>query len=165
MMQSVNWEGLSDSARVWVYTASRPLSNTEIAALSNLLNVFVADWAAHGKSLEAGWSLEVDNRVLVLAVDESAHGASGCSIDASVAFLKNVAAEFGDLDWFDRHIIMYQNEGEWQEARLHHFWALRKAGQIQPHTPLCDTLATNLGEWRRHSIRPFAESWHQEMWS
>lgn len=166
MMQSANWNAMPDAARLWVYTASRDLSDAECAHVAKSLEAFTASWQAHGKDLAAAWQLTVGRRVLLLAVDESGQQATGCSIDASVAFLKTLGAELGDCDWFDRHIIMYQDATTaWVSARLHAFWALRKAGVVGSETNVCDATLQTLGDWNRQGIAPFDQTWHQHMWS
>jgi hypothetical protein len=166
MMQSANWNAMPDTARLWVYTASRDLSDDECAQIAESLNAFIASWQAHGTDLNAGWQLTIAHRVLLIAVDETPQAATGCAIDASVAFLKSLGAELGACDWFDRHIIMYQNSGSsWSAARLHAFWALRKAGVVNSETLVCDATVQTLGDWNRHGVAAFDQTWHQEMWA
>jgi hypothetical protein len=165
MMQSANWNGMPESARLWVYTASRDLTTAECEVVRDALNAFIASWQAHGADLAAAWQLTVSNRVLLIAVDESVQPATGCSIDASVGFLKSLGEQLGACDWFDRNIIMYQAPtSAWQAARLHEFWALRKAGVVQDDTILCDATVRVLGDWNRQGIIAFDQTWHQQMW-
>lgn len=163
MIHSSDWKNLPDTARLWTYTASRDLTAQELNRASLAFDAFIEQWQAHGAPLQAGWCFEAGGRVALLAVDESAQSATGCSIDASVAFLKTLGEEFGNLDWFDRHIIMYRNP-DWQAAALHSFWALRKAGVVGSETEVCDTTVRTLGEWRQAGIARFDQTWHQEMW-
>ena len=93
-------EHLSDASRVWIYTSPRELSNSELDFVLRELDIFTANWAAHGSQLRAKGTV-LENRFIVLAADESKTGASGCSIDTSVQFMKALGSELG-LDLFNR---------------------------------------------------------------
>ena len=89
-----------DHSRVWIYQADRQLDGTELAFVKDGLDAFIADWAAHGKGLQARGEV-VYGRILILCVNESSVHASGCSIDSSVRFVKALGSELG-VDFFDR---------------------------------------------------------------
>jgi hypothetical protein len=159
---------LPDVSRVWMYTASRVLSDEETTALQSHLRDFGAQWAAHGKAL-CSESIVILNQIVLLAVDESAQVATGCSIDASVNTLKgleNVMPSMHDVDVFDRSWVLFCNaeSGSWERARLHDFWAMRKAGSLSDDTPIFDTTQTQLGEVRTAGIKALGDSWHAHMW-
>lgn len=49
-------------------------------------------WAAHGQALLAS-SKVIDNRFIIIGVDEGFHVPSGCSIDASVRSLQEIGQQ------------------------------------------------------------------------
>ena len=51
------------------------------------------------------------NRFIILIVDESHAGASGCSIDKSVHFMQQLEQEYG-INLFDRFNLAYRNGEE-----------------------------------------------------
>ena len=159
---------LPDTSKVWMYTASRVLTEEEARALHGHLKDFSGQWAAHGKSLSSEF-VTILNQILVLAVDESTQVATGCSIDASVNALKNlsqVSPSLKDVDFFDRSWVLFRvaEEREWKRARLHDFWAMRKAGTLSDDSHIFDTTLTNLGDVRASGIKALGESWHAHMW-
>ena len=83
----LSYDALPDHARLWVYPASRALSDEEVAALRPRLAAFAEAWTSHRCDLHAHADLW-HGRFLVLGVDEAAAAASGCSIDASVRFVR-----------------------------------------------------------------------------
>ena len=83
-----SFDQMPDDARLWVYQCNRKFSPAEIEGINSSLQEFLASWDAHGIALKSSYRLYYD-QVIVLAVDQSSHGASGCSIDASVAFMKS----------------------------------------------------------------------------
>jgi hypothetical protein len=100
---------ISDSARVWVYQASRPLNQHELDAINTYLTREMAAWAAHGEALQGSFDVRF-HQVFVVAVDEQVNQASGCSIDASMRWFKELGAAM-NIDFFDRSCAVVQGEG------------------------------------------------------
>jgi hypothetical protein len=76
-------------ARVWVYQAERKLSEDELEMVKRTLERFCGQWNTHGAGIPASFDIRF-GQVLILAVDESQLGASGCSIDSSVRTLRGL---------------------------------------------------------------------------
>lgn len=153
---------LPKHARVWIYQSNRILTDTESQATQAALDTFVKGWKAHGAAL-AGGAQVIENRWLVVAVDEMAAGASGCSIDSSVHAIQAIGAKL-NIDFFNRTTVWWQEDGAWKSEPMHDFWARRKAGLIHDDTPVFNQLAKSLGELREAFTIPFSESFHAEMW-
>ncbi len=104
------FEQLSSDSKVWVYQVNRPFSELEKGQISDRFKDFVASWAAHGSKLLADATI-IDNYFVVLSVDEKVAMASGCSIDTSVKFIKQIGLQF-NIDFFNRLKLVVQKEGE-----------------------------------------------------
>jgi len=78
----VPFDTLPDSARIWIYQANRTFTDAEMAEIRTDLEAFLTQWTAHGADLKAGYELPY-SRFIVLGLDQTHAGASGCSIDAS----------------------------------------------------------------------------------
>ena len=89
-----------DTARLWVYQADRRLTKEETEFVNENAAKFCLSWSAHGQALQATFQLEYD-QFLVLMVDERQAEASGCSIDASVSFIRALENKLG-LTLLDR---------------------------------------------------------------
>ncbi len=76
----IPFEQMPDHARVWVYQSVKPLDAPTQAALTEALEQFTRGWDSHGIPLWASFRL-LHGHFIVLAVDETAKDASGCSID------------------------------------------------------------------------------------
>ena len=164
----MTFHDLPGHARLWVHTADRDLTAVEQEAVLQELAGFLDGWAAHGAALTAAGAILYD-RVLVVGLDEQRAGATGCSIDKLVGFVRAQGEVLG-VDWFDRHQVLWRQPGEeaWQATRTAEFWALRKAGVVHGATEVVDPLAQTVGEARSEKgvlVRAFDESWHAEMWS
>ena len=87
------FDQLPDHARIWVYVSPRRFTPSEQELIQSGLIDFCASWATHGKGMPTSFTI-LEEQLLVLAVDESQLGASGCSIDSSVRVLKEFEQKF-----------------------------------------------------------------------
>ncbi|WP_341226219.1 hypothetical protein [uncultured Arcticibacterium sp.] len=94
-------------SRVWIYQANRKLSAKEENMTSYFLKNAVENWAAHGSPLLGSASV-FENRFVVVALDENQKQASGCSIDSSTHWFKELGSELG-VDFFDRSIAYLED--------------------------------------------------------
>jgi hypothetical protein len=96
------------NSRIWIYQASTQLTDNQVVTIENHLKPAVEKWVAHGTALLASAKV-LHNRFVIIALDESNYPASGCSIDASTHWLKELGAEL-KIDFFDRSIAYLQND-------------------------------------------------------
>jgi hypothetical protein len=150
------------AARVWLYTASRFLNDQEVSSILQETEVFLQGWSSHGANMDAACGMYF-NRILAIAADEAQAKASGCGIDKSVQFVKQLS-ESRNVDFFQRTTILYQSNEALNEAPLHTFWALRKALVVNDETLVVDTTISNVEQLHDSLLKPFRESWHAEMW-
>lgn len=83
------FEQMPEYSRVWVYQADHGFSDAEEQAIRDRMTRFCEGWNTHGNLMPTSFEL-VENQILILAVDESKLGASGCSIDSSVRTLREL---------------------------------------------------------------------------
>ncbi|MBX2961288.1 MAG: hypothetical protein KF687_02180 [Cyclobacteriaceae bacterium] len=101
----VPFDSLPGTARIWIYQADRKLNEVEKTTISSVLHSFTSQWTAHQQPLKASFAVLHDYFV-VLAVDESYTEASGCSIDSSVAVIRQLCAQL-DVDLLGRNKIAF----------------------------------------------------------
>lgn len=110
-------------------------------------------------------SIEVFHHLfLVVAADESKALASGCGIDTSVRFVKDLGKSIG-VDFFDRRMVAFGELGAIQLSPMNEFWAMRKSGMVQSDTPVFDNLVKTVAQFGMNWHVPFQESWYQEAWA
>ncbi len=102
----MTFQELPAHARLWVHVADRDLTAEEQQALRSTLAQFLEGWSAHGAALSAAGDVLYD-RVLVVGLDEQRAGATGCSIDSLVGFVRAHGTALG-VDWFDRHQVLWR---------------------------------------------------------
>ena len=159
-MPRVSFDALPDHGRLWVFPASRPLTEQEQSRLLGEVDGFLEAWAAHGRPLEAACEL-IEDRFLLIGVDVDVAAPSGCSIDALVHRLEALAGGLG-ITLNDHALVRYRTEeGEIRTLSRADFRALVSAGRVGPDVRVFDTTLTNVGERRAGQLEgPAAERWH-----
>ncbi|TSD67705.1 ABC transporter ATPase [Inquilinus sp. KBS0705] len=151
----------SSHSRVWVYQSDRKLTADEVLKLQVQLDNFTTGWTAHNHQLKARAEIRY-NRFLILIVDESQAGASGCSIDKSVNFMKQLEQQFG-INLFDRFNLAYRDGEEVLSVPRQQFEDLLKQGKINTETIVFNNLAQNVAELQTKWEVPFKDSWHIQL--
>lgn len=143
-------------SRVWVYTASRNFLPEEVHLLKGKLDQFCRSWTAHDQKLLAGGQI-FHNRLLVLFVDETRAGASGCSIDTSSRFLREIGKEL-NCDFFVRNLVALDLDGVWEWVDFKTIPGLLQSGKINANTT---TIDASIGEFQELSDweKPIKETW------
>ena len=150
-------ENLSDESRVWIYQAESELTEKEVSLIQKACKSFVPAWQAHGKNLQADCRI-LFNRFLCLFVDESAQGATGCSIDSSVHFIQDLEKQLGKSLMMRTQVIFLDDEGQLNEVDMHDM-----PSRINSETPVFNNLVKTLGEMKTNWIIPAGQSWHSRM--
>ncbi len=148
---------LPDTARLWVYGAPRPFTTDEIATIEAAAPTFLGSWATHGTPLKASYQVLM-GQFLLLAVDEAAQQASGCSIDSSVGFIRTLEQTI-NLSLTDRSLVYFRIAGSVKAYPLSEVKALIGQGIIHPQTELINTLVVSKGELEQKWLLPAGESW------
>ncbi|MFN0213013.1 MAG: hypothetical protein ACKVT2_02050 [Saprospiraceae bacterium] len=152
----------SPDSRVWVYTSNRPLTEEEASYAQKNLDAFCQQWTAHNQALLA--KAEVfENQLLILMVDESQAGASGCSIDKSVHYLEQLGNKIG-ADFFERMRFGWlDDQGKMQFSDRPEFASLVSQGRIGSDTLVANTLVQTKAQLTDSWLVPFGKSWHKRL--
>lgn len=154
----VDFKHLPEDARIWVYQCNRTFKDEEISELKIRLADFLEDWTAHGSSLKASFDIPY-NRFIVIGLDQSQTGASGCSIDASVHFIQQLEKTY-NVDLLDRMNVTYK-QGEYLAYKdLKEFKKLVKNKGVSSKTIVFNNLVNNKADYLENWEVPLEESWH-----
>ena len=148
---------LPPHARLWIYQADRPLTEQEQAEIKPLLQRFAEEWSSHGTGLQASAEL-LHSQFLVLANNETAAAASGCSIDKSVAFVRELEQHL-QVTFFDRTRLAFLKAGAVELVPMQELKSKVSAGEIDENTLYFDTLVNNYGELQEAWPKPAGNSW------
>lgn len=152
-----NENNFSPASKVWIYQSTRPFTGDEILKINEKLHLFTSQWTAHNAQLNAlGYVIE--DRIILLMVDETHSSASGCSIDSSVHFIKSLEKEL-DVNLFDRTIFNYWLKDKLYSARLNELEQLIYTGIITKDTNVFDPLVNTKSEFDTQFKLPLRTSW------
>ena len=93
-MPRTTFDKLPPTARLWIFAADRELPAPEADRLLTAVDRFLEEWTAHRQHLMAARDWR-HARFLLVGVDESTAGVSGCSIDALVREIKQLEQAMG----------------------------------------------------------------------
>jgi len=95
-------------SRIWIYPASQRLSVEAKEKVQAHLEKKIQNWDSHGAPMKASSAVFYDQFVII-AADESHQRPSGCSIDQSVNWMRELGSEV-NVDFFDRSINVLQQD-------------------------------------------------------
>ena len=147
----------SDHSRVWIYMSNRPFTDIEVSDIEMALIRFCKEWTAHGSNLSAKGEVRF-NRFIILMVDEIQAGASGCSIDKSVHFIKEIEEEY-NVQLFDRLLIAWMQDDEVKTTPFSEIEKLLEDGAISENTLVFNNAITTKKDLDQRWTIPLKESW------
>ena len=158
-MPRAAFDALPSSARLWIFATDRPLKPQEQERLLVGMDRFLDEWTAHRAHLTAARNWEHD-RFLMVGVDESGAGASGCSIDALVREIKRFEQELG-VTLADRGPVLFREGDVITRVSRERFAELAGSGAVTLDTPVFDTTLEKVGDLRagRWEVRA-RDAWH-----
>ena len=151
------FEQLPGHSRLWVYQADRVLTAAEQELISTSLQEFCSGWKAHGHPLHTSFRIS-HGHFIIIAADEQAAGATGCSIDSSVRHLKQLGAQLG-IDLFNRGQVAFLRGDQVDLAPVSGLKAAFTAGTLTPETLIFNTLVSTISEFETGWIIPAGRSW------
>ena len=154
----VDFESLIDSSKVWVYQSTREFTEKEVEEISEVLRNFVDTWKRHGKDLKASFQIRY-NQFVILAVDESYNGISGCSIDASANMFKNIEDKY-NVDMFNKLNTAFKYGDHINIVTLFDFQKYVKEEKINSKTIVFNNMITTKKELENRWELAAEDSWH-----
>jgi hypothetical protein len=153
----VAFDHLPESARIWIYQASRPLTEAEVIGLQPALARFAEAWTSHGRTLQASATV-LHQQFLVIGLNEAVADASGCSIDASVRFVREVEQQLG-VELLEKSRLAFLVDGQ---VKLFGRLELKQAvanGTLTPETLYFDNTIGQRAQLQHAWPAPAATTW------
>ena len=150
----IDFDKIPQDARIWVYQANRQLADNEVSKVESYLKPAVNQWVAHGASLLASAKV-LHNRFVIIALDQNMNAASGCSIDASTRWFKELG-EALNIDFFDRSQA-YLEGNEIKTFSVFQYKKAVESGLVSPDTVIFNnvilsTLGDLANKWQTKAI-------------
>jgi hypothetical protein len=153
----VPFKSLPENSRIWIYQSSRKFNSDEILIISDALSAFTDQWKVHGIPMPSSFEIRFD-QFIILAADENATAASGCSIDDSVRMIKLLGEKLG-LELFDRTRIAFKKEDEIITIPLDELRRKYLEGVWSHQTLVVNNLISTKQELSRGWLIPAEASW------
>jgi hypothetical protein len=154
----VPFENLPEDSKIWIYQSNRKFSDDEITEIESDLKIFIENWSAHGTTLEASYIIKY-NRFIILAVNQEVQQATGCSIDASVAFIQNLEQKY-QVILLDKMNVTFKNGDHIAHKSLIDFKRMAKEKAVTVNTIVFNNLVNSIEEFNDNWEVPAGESWH-----
>ena len=161
-MPITSFAELPDDARVWVFAASDRVTGDPAAQLLDAVDGWLADWKAHGEPLTSAREWR-DDRFLVIGVDQSTAGASGCSIDALFRILQSLQRRLGTSLVGGSRVFYRNRAGDVESATRADFAARSAAGDVDADTVVYDPSLTTAADYRNRFVVRAGDAWHREL--
>lgn len=154
----VDYNTLPGSSRVWIYQSDKILSDDAINTIVSQAQEFIESWTRHGDDLKGGFTIKY-RQFVILAVDETFANVSGCSIDASVRFVKRIEEEL-DIDLTNKLNISFKDGEHVNIVSLADFQNYAKAGKITSETIVFNNMVQTKEAADNNWEVPAKDSWH-----
>ncbi len=161
-MPVVHFNALPDSARLWVFGAAAPVTGAAAQSLLAAVDAHLSTWRAHGAPLVCAREWR-DDRFLVIAVDEAATGATGCSIDGLFHVLRDLESLVGTSLVGGGTVYWRDASGAVVSGARPAFREAAAAGALSSESHVFDTTVTTVGAYTAGFERAAADSWHAKL--
>ncbi len=150
-------QDFANDSRVWIYQSNRQFILDEALEMDELLDNFTAVWKSHGVDVK-GFAKLFFGQFIILMVDETATGVSGCSTDSSVRLIKNIEQDF-NINLFNRQILAFIIKERIQLFPLDQLNYAIENDLISPDTLYFNNTVQTKQELISHWIIPVKDSW------
>lgn len=150
----VDFNTTADQSRIWIYAAEEKLTNEQENYILKSISDYLKNWEAHKVPLKAGVTI-LENHFIIIALDESENGASGCSIDTLQNKIQNLEKELS-ISLMNRLNIFCRINDEIQCVP-----SFKLGGIATNSTLFYDLTIQNKAELHSY-LKPISEGWCRE---
>lgn len=154
---SGNFDELSPESRLWIYISEEVFPKEIVEVLNQKLKHFTENWKAHEIPLKAAHQIFF-NQIIVLAVDEEAQQASGCSIDKSIHLIQSLEDEH-NLKLFNRQLIPVVMNHSIEILKIDEFKLAFQKGKYNQDTIILDNTISSLFDLKNNWKKEVKDSW------
>ena len=156
----VSFNLLPPNAKVWIYQSDTNLSITDVELIEKEVMFFLNNWSSHNKEIESSYEIRY-NRFLIIGLNENINSASGCSIDKSVNFIKNLQSIL-KVNFLNRLDVAYKIDNEINSISLLEFQKMIRENKLSKdsivYNNMIDTKKLYLNNWET----TIENSWHKK---
>lgn len=153
----IPFERMPETARIWIYQSTRRFSTEEKEFVTERLTAFCNQWNTHGALIPSSFDIQYD-QIIILSVDESRLGASGCSIDSSVRTLREIEQKL-EVNLLDQGKVSFINKGNVVTSKFQEIKDYIQAGNLQEETPVFNPMVQKKEDLVENWLIPAKDSW------
>ena len=146
------------NSRIWIFQSNRKFLQNELKEINELIKVFLKKWTSHGKDLNCSYKINYE-RFIIIALDETNVGATGCSIDNCVRFIQHLEDKY-DVDLLDKMSVTFKQGKFLSHKTIGEFKNLVKNKSVSKKTIVFNNLVTNIEDFLKNWEIPAEKSWH-----
>jgi len=153
----IPFEEMPAGARIWVYQSDRKLTPEEKNTVSEKLQAFCEQWNTHGSRMPTSFDI-MYSKFIILSVDESQLGASGCSIDSSVKVLRDIEEKL-DINLLNQGKISFLEGEEVTTTTLPEVKKYIASGKLEKETSIFNPLVDKKQDLNEKWLISAKDSW------
>jgi len=154
---NVPFENLDPNSRIWIYQSIRKLNNEEQKFILENTQRFLDEWTAHGNDLQAGVKIHYD-QFIIIGVNEAVNEASGCSIDTSVNYIRELGKAL-NLNLLERSKVAFKNQTKIELVDFSEIRKMVEQGNITPSSMVFNNAIVSKAELENDWLLPVQKSW------
>jgi hypothetical protein len=154
----VDYDSISEDAKVWIYPSSRKFYDTEIEEIENKLKHFVENWKSKDENFKVSYQF-LYKRFVIFFSDDELSPVSNPDIDVMVSFILELQSDY-EVTLLDKMNVCFK-QGEFvQYKELKELKTLLKNKAVTEKTIVFDNLITNKFDFENYWEIPMEESWY-----
>lgn len=153
----VDYNTISETAKVWIYPSNRKFYDTEIDGLHEKITSFLKEWKSDDETFEVAYKL-MYNRFIILFANTKTPLLNS-DIDASVLFILQLQQEYS-VELLDKMNVCFKQGQYVQYKDLKDFKKLLKNKAVTGKSIVFDNLVTTKNEFENYWEVPISESWY-----
>lgn len=154
---NVPFENLDPNSRIWIYQSTRKLNSEEQKFILENTQRFLEEWTAHGNDLQAGVKIHYD-QFIIIGVNEAVNEASGCSIDTSVNYIRELGKAL-NLNLLERSKVAFKNQTKIELVDFSEIRKMVEQGNITPSSMVFNNAIVSKAELENDWLLPVQKSW------
>ena len=89
----IDFNDISENSKLWVYGSDKQLNIQQKQFILKIIEGYLKNWKHHKHPLTSAITI-LENRFIVIALDDSEYGIGGCSIDSLQKIIQKIENEF-----------------------------------------------------------------------
>ena len=154
----VDYDSISEDAKVWIYPSSRKFYDTEIEEIENKIKNFVENWKSEDENFKVSYQF-LYKRFIIFFSDDELSPVSNVDIYVMVSFILELQSDY-EVTLLDKMNVCFK-QGEFvQYKELKELKTLLKNKAVTEKTIVFDNLITNKFDFENYWEIPMEESWY-----